>query len=135
MSVHWLAKSLSLNNSALRTLFLNSTGIIDEGAGYVAQMLKSNSTLEHLVLCKNNIDDRGIELLANALIQDNCTLTYIDLNENKLVSDGSIDILVQMFQQSRSLSYLDISKCNLFEKGKDRLRQVTTTKTNFNLYM
>jgi Ran GTPase-activating protein (RanGAP) involved in mRNA processing and transport len=133
MSVHCLAKSLSLNHSSLDQLYLDSTGITDEGARYLAEMLKSNSTLKSVFLDKNNIGDRGIELLANALIHHNSTLIHINLDENKLVSDESVDILVQMLQQNRSLSYLHMFKCNLSKKGKDRLRQVIQTKTDFNL--
>jgi Ran GTPase-activating protein (RanGAP) involved in mRNA processing and transport len=45
-----LTKTLSLNNSKIPLLDLQSTGITDEGARYLAEMLKTNATLARLLL-------------------------------------------------------------------------------------
>ena len=66
-SVHSLTKILSLNNSKLRILDLQNTGITDEGVKYVAEMLKTNTTLECLLLGANEINDQGVERLSNAM--------------------------------------------------------------------
>jgi hypothetical protein len=133
MGVLVLANIFSLNNSSLSNLYLISTGITDEGARYIAEMLKTNSTLYVLSLIKNNIGDQGVKQLARTLIHHNSSLTHIYLSKNKLVNDASVDSLIEMLKQNHSLSVLDISKCNLSEKGEERLRQITRTKKGFDL--
>ena len=71
MDIHFLTKALSLNNSSLWKLYFISVGITDEDIGYIAEMLKKNSTLHYVTLYKNNIGNRGIELLASTLIHHN----------------------------------------------------------------
>jgi hypothetical protein len=133
MGVHFLTKTLSLNNSLLRELHLIATEITDEGAGYLAEMLKTNSALLYVNLDGNNIGNRGIESLITTLIHYNRTLKRINLNRNKFVSDASVDFLVEMVKQDCSLSHLYISDCNLSEKGKEKLRQTTQKKKDFSL--
>lgn len=106
-------------------------GITDEGAGYLAEMLKINSTLDTIDLDLNNISDQGVELLANTLCVNNNTLVRISLNGNKLVSDKSVDFIIMMLKQNSTLSFLDIYKCNLSEDGKKRLQQMEQTKQFF----
>ncbi len=67
MGIQSLTKILSLNNSILKVLGLESTGIIDEGAEYHAEMFKTNKIMTSLGLSENDIDDRGLQLLVNAL--------------------------------------------------------------------
>jgi Ran GTPase-activating protein (RanGAP) involved in mRNA processing and transport len=134
IGVQFLAKTLSLNNSSLTHLFLASVGITDEGVKYLAQMLKTNSKLCSLTLERNNIGDKGIEILANTLIHYNNTLEHIFLESNKLVSDSSVDSLVEMLKQNLSLSSLSISHCSLSEEGKERIRRIFYTKKDFLLW-
>ena len=133
MGARFLTKTLALNNSSLRKLFLISTEITDEGAAYLAEMLKTNSTLSHVSLGQNNISDQGMKLLSNALGYHNNTLQSIFLTGNKLVSDLSVDPLVEMLKHNCTLYYLRINDCNLSEKGKKRLRKITKTKDGFTL--
>ena len=131
--VCFLTKALALNHSFLSSLCLASTGITDEGARYLAEMLTTNSTLDFLWLEENNIGDQGIGSLANVLIHHNTTLRSLGLNENRLVTDASVDLLVQVLQRNSSFSGLRIVNCNLSEKGKERLRQIAGTEKHFNL--
>jgi Ran GTPase-activating protein (RanGAP) involved in mRNA processing and transport len=128
-----LAKTLSLSNSRVVLLSLQVTGITDEGAKYIAEMLKTNATLQRLLLSYNDISDRGVNLLANVLTHHNTTLLSLLVNRNKLVSDSSVDSLVKMLQHNQTLDTLKIEECSLSDKGKERLRQVTRSKSGFDL--
>jgi Ran GTPase-activating protein (RanGAP) involved in mRNA processing and transport len=128
-----LVKTLSLSNSRVDLLSLQNTGITEKGAKYIAEMLKTNATLQNLLLGWNDISDRGVDVLANVLTHHNTTLVRLLLQNNKLVSDSSVDSLVKMLQYNQTLDTLDIGECNLSNKGKERLRQVTRSKNIFNL--
>jgi hypothetical protein len=133
LGVQSLTKVLSLNNVILKVLGLESTGITDEGAGYLAEMLKTNKTLTSLGLGENDISNRGVQLLANALSQHNNTLQELYLLKNKVVSDLCIDSIIQMLKHNRTLNRLWIDDCNLSSKGKEKLRQTTHTRNRFSL--
>ncbi|CAF3860722.1 unnamed protein product [Rotaria magnacalcarata] len=68
LGVKYLA--LSIINSNLKTLNLESNGITTEGAQYLAEMLKNNQTLTELYLSKNHLGDRGVKWLTNVLNHD-----------------------------------------------------------------
>jgi Ran GTPase-activating protein (RanGAP) involved in mRNA processing and transport len=52
-------------------LGLNSNDITDEGARYLAEMLKTNKILTFLRLSHNSISDQGVQLLADTLTHHN----------------------------------------------------------------
>jgi Ran GTPase-activating protein (RanGAP) involved in mRNA processing and transport len=128
-----LTKTLSVSNSRVRLLDLQINGITDEGAKYIAEMLKTNATLWYLLLSGNDISDRGVDVLAHVLTHHNTTLISLRVGYNKLVSDSSVDSLIKMLQHNQTIGSLDIEKCNLSDKGKERLRQVTRSKNAFDL--
>jgi Ran GTPase-activating protein (RanGAP) involved in mRNA processing and transport len=114
-------------------LDLRSTGITDEGAGYLAKMLKTNTTLKYLLLGQNEISDQGVQHLADVLTHHNNTLVSLLIDGNNLVSDSSVDTLVEMLKQNQKLDWLKLDEYNLSEKGKERLRQVVQSKKDFKL--
>ncbi len=131
--VQALTKALSFNKSNVDILALQLNSITDEGAGYLAEMLTTNTTLKFLSLSRNGISDRGVQHLIDVLIHQNATLISLRIDGNKLVSDSSVDALVKMLQQNRTVNCLDIEGCNLSEKGKERLRPVARSKKDFRL--
>jgi Ran GTPase-activating protein (RanGAP) involved in mRNA processing and transport len=131
--VHVIAKTLSLNNSKIDLLSLQNIGITDEGAEYISEMFKRNTTLAYLLISYNQISDRGIELLANVLTLHNTTLKSLRVEENKLVSDSSVGALAKMLKHNQILKWLVLDGCNLSEKGKERLRQIAQSKKGFQL--
>jgi Ran GTPase-activating protein (RanGAP) involved in mRNA processing and transport len=131
--VHSLSKTLSLNNCKIHVLDLQRTSIIDEGAEYIAEMLKTNTTLRFLLLSYNEISDIGVQHLANVLTHHNTTLLSLCIDSNKLGSDSSVDALAKMLKKNRTLERLDIEDCNLSEKGKEKLRQIAQSKKDFEL--
>jgi Ran GTPase-activating protein (RanGAP) involved in mRNA processing and transport len=131
--VHSLTKTLALNNSKLQTLDLQSTGIKDEGAKHLTKMLKINTTLTGLLVGGNDISNRGIELLANALTYHNDTLLDLYLDRNKPENDLRADSLVEMLQKNRTLKTLCIYMCNLPDNEKEKLRDIAQSKNGFEL--
>ncbi len=96
-------------------------------------MLKTNTTLTHLHLSKNEIGNEGRKLLANILAHHNTTLKLLDLQANKLVSDSSVDPLIQMLKHNQSLEKLSVRDCNLSWESKSKLREAIREKMNFSL--
>jgi Ran GTPase-activating protein (RanGAP) involved in mRNA processing and transport len=68
VGVQVLAPAIAQSN--LKTLNLESNQITYEGAPFLAQMLRNNRTLTELYLSKNQLGDRGVELLANVLTDE-----------------------------------------------------------------
>lgn len=101
--VRLLAKTLAFNNSILNTLCLHATGITDQGAKYLADMLKTNKILIELGLSGNEIGDQGIQLLADALTYHNNTFRWLYLSKNNLVTASSVHCLVQTSKYNRKL--------------------------------
>jgi hypothetical protein len=131
--VYLLTQVLSENKSALKTLSLGWNDITDEGANYLAEMLKTNRTLIELWLPWNRISDRGVQLLANALIHHNTSLQRLSLDLNKLVTDLSVNILVDVLNHNQSLTALYVRECKLSKAGKAKLHEVEKSKKNIEL--
>jgi len=131
--VYSLAQVLAENTSSLKVLSLGSNGITDEGAAYLAAMLKTNRTLSELWLPCNQISDRGVKLLTNALIQHNTSLKTLSLDVNELVNDSSVSFLIDMMNQNQSLDVLHVRNCKLSKTGKERLCEVAKSKKNIKL--
>jgi Ran GTPase-activating protein (RanGAP) involved in mRNA processing and transport len=131
--VQSLSNALSINRSTLKKLDLSQNDVTDEGARHLAQMLKTNKILTHLTLSNNKISNEGVQLLADALQNRNNTLKKLSLTQNKLLSDASVDFLLNMFKHNRSLEKLWVDDCNLSTKGKDRLKNATKSKKDFQL--
>ncbi len=89
-------------------------------------MLKTNKILISLGLDENDIGNRGLQLLANALNQYNNNLQELYLVKNKMASYLSVDFLVQM-------NRLWIDDCNLSLKEKEKLRQTIHSRNRFSL--
>jgi Ran GTPase-activating protein (RanGAP) involved in mRNA processing and transport len=130
--VQSLSNALSMNECSLIKLDLSQNDITDEGAKYLAQMLKTNRILTHLSLSNNKISDNGVKFLTDALQNRNNTLEALSLTENKSLTDASVDCLVNMFQRNRSLKKLWINDCNLSKSGQDILKRAA--RIDFDLY-
>jgi Ran GTPase-activating protein (RanGAP) involved in mRNA processing and transport len=133
IGVRTIAKILSLNNCKLGMLDLQSVGMTNEGAEYLAEMLKKNTQLVRLLLSNNEIDDRGVQRLANVLTHHNNTLKTLRIDGNESISDRIIDSLIEMLKHNPTLTCLDIEECNLSKQGKERLRQIAKSKKGFEL--
>lgn len=86
-----LSKLLQKNDSKLKHLYLQCTGIVDEGAEILAAALKHNTKLQTLDLDENFITDRGGNAILKALVdvssiestyKSNKTLSSCDIGDN-----------------------------------------------------
>jgi Ran GTPase-activating protein (RanGAP) involved in mRNA processing and transport len=133
MGILALTKTFSLNSCKVYFLSLQIIGTTDEGAKYISEMLKTNKTVRYLLLGWNEITDRGVELLADVLTRQNTTLVSLRVDGHKLVSNKSVNSLVEMLKHNQTLNRLGIEKCNLSEKGIEKLRQIAQSKKDFTL--
>lgn len=76
-----LAKYLTGEYCALESLILRSNRCAHYGAKAIANAISRNRTLVHLDMVRNDIDDNGLKMLAEAL-NDNDVLVSIKLYEN-----------------------------------------------------
>jgi Ran GTPase-activating protein (RanGAP) involved in mRNA processing and transport len=83
----YLANTLRLNTS-ITTLVLETNNISSEGAGAIADALATNTTLAMLDLTGNNIRSQGARAIADALAT-NTTLAMLDLTGNNISSQGA----------------------------------------------
>jgi Ran GTPase-activating protein (RanGAP) involved in mRNA processing and transport len=122
-----------LEKAPITTLDLSHNNIGDEGANYLAEVLKVKRTLIQLRLNDNRISDSGVQLLANALCHPKTNLTHLYLNNNRLISNLSVGYLTKMLNQNRSLNTLWLIDCNFTNADKEQLKQAVAARRKFNL--
>ena len=122
-----------MNSSAVQHLYLGQNNITDIGIEHLAEMLKTNRTLTWLWLSGNEIGNRGVELLADALADHNISLEWLFLNSNQAINDSSVDALISMLKRNHSLKTFYINNCNLSDIAKQKLQEVVKTKKDFDL--
>ncbi|CAF3962559.1 unnamed protein product, partial [Adineta steineri] len=122
--IETLANSLQ-TNTTLTTLYLDDTGIDDDGATNLAEMLRHNETLQRLSLGRNKITATGVQNLADALHGScNSTLEELDLAGNT-VDDTCVNDLIHMLKYNKVLCKLNMSASKLREEAKEKLREAT----------
>lgn len=78
-------------------------------------MLKNNSSLVELHLCKHEIRSLGVKRLCEALYE-NCSLRYLDLSCNKITRDD-VKFLGELLKQNRTLEILDLNSNRIEDDG------------------
>ncbi len=91
-------------------LSLSSNNIDDEGINYIAELFKKNiSLLSELTLSVNAIVTRGLSTLCEAL-STNTSLITLDLNQCSItILDDNGAALYQLLSENDSLEYLNLS--------------------------
>ena len=134
LGVFCLSKVLSVNKSSiLRSIGLGQNGITDVGAQHLAEMLKINQTITRLWLFHNEIGDRGLQALADALAHENKSLQWLDLRLNKSVTDSSFGAVENMLINNRSLKKYWMEYCNLSRPVKAKIREIGQAKEDFDI--
>ena len=129
-----ISDMLSSNRcAALQKLILSKNGVSNEGAGYLADMLRTNRSIKELHLSSNEIGNRGVEQLANALAYRNKTLKVLVLSFNIFITDSCINDLMKIFKYNQTLERLSITDCNLSATGKSKINEQAYRKTKFHL--
>ncbi|XP_063194328.1 leucine-rich repeat-containing protein 34 isoform X5 [Chroicocephalus ridibundus] len=87
----------------------------EETTVHVALMLKNNSSLVELHLCKHEMKNFGVEQLCEALYE-NSSLRYLDLSCNKITCDG-VKFLVELLKRNQTLEILDLRANRIEDDG------------------
>lgn len=136
LGIEYLSGILSNKNYLnLTFLSLDHNCIQDQGAQYLADMLKTNRILTDLWLSYNQISNQGVRSLAEVLTFDNNTLIQLYLHGNQLINDSSIKSLIRMFSANTGLNTVYLYSCGFTEQGIDLLGKTIQDKENFDLYV
>ncbi|XP_009644066.1 leucine-rich repeat-containing protein 34 isoform X1 [Egretta garzetta] len=87
----------------------------EETTVHIALMLKNNSALVELHLCKHEMKNFGVERLCEALYE-NSSLRYLDLSCNKVTRDG-VKFLGELLKRNQTLEILDLSANRIEDDG------------------
>ncbi|XP_009700123.1 PREDICTED: leucine-rich repeat-containing protein 34 [Cariama cristata] len=87
----------------------------EETTVHVALMLKNNSSLVELHLCKHEMKNFGVERLCEALYE-NSSLRYLDLSCNKITHDG-VKFLGELLKRNKTLAILDLNANQIEDDG------------------
>ncbi|XP_063162870.1 leucine-rich repeat-containing protein 34 [Candoia aspera] len=126
-SVIALATVLNQNES-VKALNLNRPILYSEAEEttiHIAAMLKVNSTLVELHLCKHEMKNFGVERLCDALYE-NTSLRYLDLSCNKISRDG-VKFLGQLLKLNSTLEILDLNFNRIEDDGALYLSDALST--------
>ena len=98
------------SNTSLKTLNISECGLTSKGANDIARAIIENKALQSLSINKNHLSDTGVGFLAKAL-KLNATLT--DLNIRGCgITDASLNMLGACLVENNSLKVLQIGREN-----------------------
>lgn len=110
---------VALSHPSLNILDLSSNHVGDDGAiclAYEMENRRTRSALEQLFLSNNDIGDRGLEAISEALRCSTCRLIRLDLSRNARITAQGRRLFTRSASTWRSLQYLDLTCSNLDEK-------------------
>ncbi|XP_061230768.1 leucine-rich repeat-containing protein 34 isoform X2 [Neopsephotus bourkii] len=114
-----IATASALNqNKSVKAINLNHPLLFsqeEETTVHLALMLKNNSSLVELHLCKHEMKNFGVERLCEALYE-NSSLRYLDLARNKITSEG-VKFLGKLLKWNQTLQILDLNANRLEDDG------------------
>lgn len=135
VGISHLAEALCVPDCRLIELQLDGNDITDQGARSLANMLKTNRTLENLSLNGNRLSEKGMQSLVEVLIDQNQTLRELHLSDNQLTSELPVNTIIRMIQFNSSLRRFTVKNAHLSEENQIKLQQVAKHKPNFSLYL
>ena len=121
----------------LNTLKLSNCAVGVLGCEDLYEGLRSNSTLRHLNLSQNNIDDEGMSVLAK-LVGYNRVLTTLDVSKNSAIGDESVLDLCEVLTPDRkdpdkllnkTLQVLDLSATSISDYAARQIAGVIKHNT------
>ncbi|XP_061490485.1 leucine-rich repeat-containing protein 34 isoform X2 [Rhineura floridana] len=116
------------HNESIKAINLNRPILYseeEETTVHIALMLKTNSVLVELHLCKHEMKNFGVEHLCDALYE-NTTLRYLDLSCNKITRDG-VKFLGKLLKLNNTLEILDLNFNRIEDDGAFYLTEALTT--------
>ena len=112
-----------ITKAALKSLFLSSNEIGDEGVKALVKALETNKTLTTLDLRNNKIKDAGAKALAMSL-KYNTTLTTLNLDSNEIGTEGAI-ALAEALETNKTLTTLNLDRNKIGTEGIKALAKLT----------
>ncbi|XP_060098464.1 leucine-rich repeat-containing protein 34 [Heteronotia binoei] len=106
------------HNTSVKAINLNRPILYseeEESTVHIALMLRTNSALVELHLCKHEMKNFGIERLCDALYE-NRSLRYLDLSCNKITRDG-VRFLGKLLKLNNTLEILDLNFNRIEDDG------------------
>lgn len=89
-------------NSRQRKLRVSKFGYTDTEVEVVAKELIIRGSLAHLILSHNNIGNRGVKMMTDAL-KKNSTITQIDLRGNsKITEESAVELVDVIFETEKN---------------------------------
>lgn len=123
-----IAIATALNqNKSVKAINLNRPLLFsqeEETTVHLALMLKNNSSLVELHLCKHEMKNFGVEQLCEALYE-NSSLRYLDLACNKITSNG-VKFLGKLLKWNQTLQILDLNANRIEDDGAIYLSEALT---------
>lgn len=132
--VHLLVDGLIGAKAKLQYLSLsNNPRIGDAGIEHLIRLLRANRSMTFLSLPNTGITDRGVRMLADALVSSNtdsscARLEKLHISFNKSITDESVDALLEILSKNHTLSNLCVQNCSLSDNGRERLRKASIKK-------
>lgn len=126
--------SVLKNNTTVTSLQLNLIQIEMAGAKALAHMLFTNTTITDIDLSDNRVGNDGASAFADAL-SSNKTVTSLNLSLNKITERGAY-ALSQMLLRNNTLQHLSLFNNNIGNRGcDDLLMSLSTNKGLLKLYL
>ena len=114
-----LARALADNCSSLKILDIADNNIGDKGIAHIANALLTNTLLKQLSVQNCDISGLGAESLARALAV-NCSLEELDISHNN-IGDNGIAHIATILQSNTTLESLFINRCGMSSLGTESI--------------
>ena len=120
---NWIVESDFCRGSCnLEGLGFAYNNVSEKGVGYLCDALKSEKcSLTMLVLNHNNVGDKGAELLSGAIKHGNCKLTRLNLAHNKIGLKGVEHLKDALKYVNNNLTELNLALNGILDKGAEYL--------------
>lgn len=121
-----ITKSLASTKNIKKLQFSKDEKIMKKDVEHIADLLKSNETLQELGLLCCNINDNGIQVLSRSL-KTNKTLTRLHISFNSEITSTGAKSLSEMLPSNFHLRDLDLRGTSVKEDGVESLLQLYMT--------
>ncbi|XP_017918992.1 PREDICTED: NACHT, LRR and PYD domains-containing protein 5 [Capra hircus] len=111
-----LCRAVKLPSCGLQKLALNACSLDVAGCGFLALALMGNRHLTHLSLSMNPLEDPGMNLLCEVMMEPSCPIQDLDLVNCRLTA-ACCESLSNVITRSRHLRSLDLAANALGDEG------------------
>ena len=120
---NWIVESDFCRGSCnLEGLSFAYNNVSEKGVGYLCDALKSEKcSLTVLVLNHNDVGDKGAELLSGAIKDGYCKLTRLNLEHNKIRLKGVEHLKDALKYVNNNLTELNLALNDILDKGAEYL--------------